>query len=273
MLKPRIFVGSSSEGLRVARAIQIELGGDANVTIWNQGCFSLGEATLESLVNALRAFEFAILVITADDRVVARRKSTPAARDNVLFELGLFMGRLGQSRTFVFYDSSKPAKIISDLQGITFATFDGGDSNLQSAVGPGCTQIRNQIARARVPQEVWYTEFQFGKNLYRETLSFVETTPEIAGSKVYEHVGGRTTTYAIRGFRGKGFDWLEYHTDDGGGGGAVLLRHLGAGLARGLIVAGHCDTGALRCYENRWVAPSGPKYDPAWLKPIVTDLL
>src|SRR5690349_19066402 len=98
MLKPKIFVGSSSEGLGVARAIQMELANDASLTLWNQGCFSLGQSTLESLVAALEEFEFAILVVTADDMLVSRHKSTPCARDNVLFEIGLFMGRLGRGR-------------------------------------------------------------------------------------------------------------------------------------------------------------------------------
>lgn len=273
MLPPKIFVGSSSEGLRVARAIQMELSGDAAVTLWNQGCFSLGQSTLESLVAALEEFEFAILVVTADDMVVSRHKSTASARDNVLFEIGLFMGRLGRGKTFIVFDRAKPAKIPADLKGITVASFDGSDTNLQRAVGPACNQIRIEISRRISPQEIWYTEFHFGKNTYKETIEIFEIKPEIIGLRSYEHVGGKTTSYQVKGFRGRAFDWLEYHTIDGDGGGAILLRHIGAGLARGLIVAGHCDTGALRCYENRWVSPSGPKYDPSWLKPIVTNLL
>src|SRR5450759_2182044 len=132
MSKPRVFVGSSFEGLPVAQAIQVELRDDALVTVWNQGCFGLGESTLESLVVALEKFDFAILVVRGDDKTVTRKQAAASARDNVLFELGLFMGRLGRGRTFIFYDTSNPPKVIGDLKGITFAAFDGSDRNLQS---------------------------------------------------------------------------------------------------------------------------------------------
>ena len=48
-------------------------------------------------------------------------KSADAPRDNVLFELGLFMGRLGRSRTFVAYNKDAGLKLPSDLAGVTAA--------------------------------------------------------------------------------------------------------------------------------------------------------
>ena len=35
--RPRVFVGSSSEGLEVARALQYQLSADADVVLWNEG--------------------------------------------------------------------------------------------------------------------------------------------------------------------------------------------------------------------------------------------
>src|SRR5262245_12188491 len=101
MSRPSIFIGSSSEGLRVARAIQSQLADVGDVERWDEGVFALSACTLESLVTSLSRFDFGVFVLTADDVVVSRGTKARAARDNILIELGLFMGRLGRERTFL----------------------------------------------------------------------------------------------------------------------------------------------------------------------------
>ena len=49
-VKPNIFIGSSSEGLPVARAIQTELVTDTYVPVWNQGVFGLGQESVSTEV-------------------------------------------------------------------------------------------------------------------------------------------------------------------------------------------------------------------------------
>lgn len=44
-------------------------------------------------------------------------------RDNVIFELGLFVGRLGRPRCFFFVDSASDTKIASDLSGVKIVNF------------------------------------------------------------------------------------------------------------------------------------------------------
>jgi Predicted nucleotide-binding protein containing TIR-like domain len=146
--RPSVFIGSSSEGLEVARAIEYQLQNDVEVTIWNDGSiFGLGQAYLESLVNALERFDFAILVLTPDDFVTSREVSAYSPRDNLLFELGLFMGKLGRSRTFAVYDTHAKLKLPSDLAGISHVVYnsDRSDKSIISALGPACTAIRNTI--------------------------------------------------------------------------------------------------------------------------------
>ena len=84
-VRPSLFVGSSTEGLRIAKALQVLLDHACEVTIWSQGVFGLGQGTLESLVLALDEYDFAVLVLTADDLVTSRDALSAAPRDNVLF--------------------------------------------------------------------------------------------------------------------------------------------------------------------------------------------
>lgn len=55
----------------------------------------LGSTFIENLMKAVARFDFAILVLTPDDIVQSRSKELAGPRDNVIFELGLFMGNLG----------------------------------------------------------------------------------------------------------------------------------------------------------------------------------
>src|ERR1700685_3297181 len=121
MYRLALFVGSSSEGQRIAEAVQVLLDPVCEVELWTQGAFGLTQGTLESLIMALSRFDFALLVLTADDLIISRGTEKAAARDNVLFELGLFIGSLGRDRTFMVYDRTKPPTLPSDLAGITSA--------------------------------------------------------------------------------------------------------------------------------------------------------
>jgi predicted nucleotide-binding protein len=89
--KPRIFVGCSTKGLTEAKLIQMQLE-SADTVIWHQGVFGLSSGTLETLVAVAHEYAYAILVLTPDDMLEKQDKNVNAARDNVLFELGLFMG-------------------------------------------------------------------------------------------------------------------------------------------------------------------------------------
>ncbi|MCW5982698.1 MAG: nucleotide-binding protein [Bryobacteraceae bacterium] len=144
MERPSIFVGSSTKGLEVAEAIQSQLCDDAEVVIWKEGVFGLGQGTLESLVKALDGFDFAILVLTPDDVLLRGDERRNSARDNVLLELGLFMGRLGRERTFIV--CPKDMQIPSDLAGVTMATYVHPQRfGYEPALGKACYRIKSAI--------------------------------------------------------------------------------------------------------------------------------
>ena len=117
-MPPTIFIGSSAEGLHIAEALQLGLGRVATCTLWTQGVFGLTQGTLKSLVEATKTSDFAIiLVLTPDDLATKRGKKKCIPRDNVIFELGLFMGALGQARTFYVRDRDQAIELPTDLAG------------------------------------------------------------------------------------------------------------------------------------------------------------
>jgi predicted nucleotide-binding protein len=117
--QPKIFVGSSTEGLTIARALQSELEQEYDVEIWNQSeIFGLGTVTIEALENAVLLYDFGLFVFTPDDEIKSRDSTKPAARDNVIFEAGLFIGKIGRHRSFVIRprgichaDAKRPPRI------------------------------------------------------------------------------------------------------------------------------------------------------------------
>lgn len=145
--KPRLFIGSSTEGLPIAEALQVGLEYDAEVTVWSQGVFGLSSFTLEALIEQARGSDFAVLVLTADDMLTKRGESKPVARDNVLFELGLFIGIAGRHRTFIVHPRGHDMHMPTDLSALAVATYDPNrsDRNLRAAVGAACTQIKQAV--------------------------------------------------------------------------------------------------------------------------------
>jgi hypothetical protein len=70
------------------------------------------------------------------------------ARDNVVFELGLFIGRLGRERTFIVMPKGvADFHLPSDLLGVRVATYQAPASvaRLQAALGPACHDVRLAI--------------------------------------------------------------------------------------------------------------------------------
>jgi uncharacterized protein (DUF1810 family) len=146
-MKPRIFIGSSGEALDVCYAIQQELGRDFDVTVWNQDVFRLTRDALDSLLAALDSSDAGVFVLRQDDLTESRGQSNPTVRDNVIFELGMFIGRLGRDRTFMLSPDGSTIRLPSDLIGITTAPYDADRfyREPRAAVGPACTQIRQLI--------------------------------------------------------------------------------------------------------------------------------
>jgi hypothetical protein len=150
-MKPSVFIGSSSEGLPIAEALFTSLSFETTPTLWTHQLFLPGQYPLEVLEKELRRHAFAVLIASPDDELVKRGVTTPAMRDNLLLEFGLFAGALGRRRTFFVCPSTPTISIPSDLFGIVTATYDTsriqrGASDRAAAVQVAAQQIRTVIA-------------------------------------------------------------------------------------------------------------------------------
>ncbi len=146
--KPRLFIGSSVESLEIADAVNTNLDHQAEVTIWRNGTFELSSNTIDSLTKKAGSVDFSLFIFSPDDISLIRGQKKPAVRDNVLFELGLFIGSLGKERCFILKPRNVDLHFPTDLLGLTLADFETNrsDGDLVSAVNYACSLIKKQMS-------------------------------------------------------------------------------------------------------------------------------
>jgi hypothetical protein len=140
--RPNIFVASSAESLPVARAVKRNFDHEADVDIWDENIFKTNRNYLQTLLNRASYYDFAIAVFTPDDTATIRKQEVKVTRDNVIFEFGLFLGRLGPDRTFLILQEG--VDLFSDWNGISIASFKPR-ANLVAAVGAACERVREEM--------------------------------------------------------------------------------------------------------------------------------
>ncbi len=121
-MKRKIFIGSSTEGLNIAKQVQEiinkECGDWIECVPWNEGfVFEINKGTLECLIKASRKYDYGIFIASKDDVTIKRFHFLKSMRDNVLFEMGLFLGSLGLNRAFLL--TNDKVKLPSDFDGVT----------------------------------------------------------------------------------------------------------------------------------------------------------
>jgi hypothetical protein len=145
-----MFIASSKEGLGVAYAVQQSLEYDVEGTVWSQGVFTPSTYPIEDILEELDKSDFGMFVFSPDDVLIIREESKKAVRDNVVFELGMFIGRLGRKRNFILTPRGvEDLRLPTDLSGLSPLTFDPNrsDGKLIAALGPACNQARETMKR------------------------------------------------------------------------------------------------------------------------------
>jgi len=142
--RPSVFIGSSNEALDVARAVENHLAEETEATKWKDVNLPAGETVIEWLVDAVWNYDFAVMILSPDDLSTSRGDMFQVPRGNVIFELGLFMGRLGRNRTFMVKE--KGLELPSDLHATHTFDYEKRD-NRPPAVSVACNKVIEQIKK------------------------------------------------------------------------------------------------------------------------------
>jgi predicted nucleotide-binding protein len=125
---PKLFIGSSTEALPIVTLLTRAIADRAKCISWTEAPeFSDhgSRTTFAALCYAAQEYDFALFILSFDDVLLYRRRKYAAPRDNVLFEIGLFVRALGPERVLILLQdkTALPMKIPSDLAGVNMPRF------------------------------------------------------------------------------------------------------------------------------------------------------
>lgn len=83
-----------------------------------------GRTIIEKFENHAQDSGFAIALLSPDDICICDGSETYRARQNVIFELGYFIGLLGRKRTIALIKSKSSIEVMSDYHGVIYKEFD-----------------------------------------------------------------------------------------------------------------------------------------------------
>lgn len=178
--KPNVFIGCSREAINYARAVSSQLEYIAQVNPWYAGTFGANDYTMEALERELEANDFAVFIFAPDDVALIRQKPVFITRDNTVFEMGLFWGKLGKRRVFAIIPRDLPKRddllqgtivsefhLLSDLSGLTLLNYSQrDDGKYTAAVDTACGEIMRAIRTEQL--------FQDPKKLLEEKQSIID---------------------------------------------------------------------------------------------------
>lgn len=151
----KIFIGSSNERKNDASAIQSILQNARQVSLEPICWFHYGrpgEHIIETLIRGLNESAFGVFIMAPDDYMEMRGDPYWVPRDNVLLEVGMFLGGMGRKNTFLICPKDGDTKkfhLPSDLSGVQYLTYPShfGDDNIRAKFNSACMEIEAEIVR------------------------------------------------------------------------------------------------------------------------------
>jgi hypothetical protein len=146
MPRPRVFIGSSTEQLETAYVLAKQVASCADALVWDKLEFAPGLSIFDKLLNAADQFDFAVFIFNGDDIANIRGSKRSITRDNVVFELGLFVGKLGKDRAWWLSPANRARlRKITDLEGIEHLTYSVPKGSVKSGLTRSLSDVAVKI--------------------------------------------------------------------------------------------------------------------------------
>jgi Predicted nucleotide-binding protein containing TIR-like domain len=149
--KPKVFIASSSKALDYATAIKNHINNDCEAYVWRDVEDYPSKTITDWVFNLASNYDFGIFVFSNDDTATIDNEEQEIVRDNVLFELGLFVGRLGFERCNLLRPNIKNFRLPSDLNGVFEKKFDIPERKefqlISSELRVPCAKINDEIKK------------------------------------------------------------------------------------------------------------------------------
>lgn len=193
-LKPKIFIGSSTKGYKIAEKVKTYLSAIADCHLWkDDGIWEVNSSTFDNLLRMVKFFDFGVFVATADDlTLTSDDKLVLEPRDNVILEMALYLGALGKEKAFLLVE--KEIKLPSDFNGIYMPKFTVSDDN---SIENACKELFSKILEYyQLGYLSLYPTTALAIGYYR---NFVEGTAEsMHDAEVLEFEGVQFTNFKLK---------------------------------------------------------------------------
>ena len=143
----QVFIGTTEEKVTYGRSLIAHLQHHAACRLADTA-FLKNDSFLGNLKEIAETYDFAVLLLTPDDKLETRQLTWQCARDNLIFEAGLFFATLGGERTFVVRPAGMTDfKIPSNLSGINLSTYDDHHQNPRDAIMRTAIEVLEAIEK------------------------------------------------------------------------------------------------------------------------------
>lgn len=150
-MKPSIIIFSSKKSLPVAEGIRDNLQDVFHPELWTEGLFDEHNTIpLWVFLKKLMCYDCAAVVLGDDD---VRQKEglgddELVPRDNVIFELGAAMARMGPQKTFIFTPADKNVILPSYFRGVMVKRYrheTGARGDYKASTGSACGDVKRHL--------------------------------------------------------------------------------------------------------------------------------
>lgn len=209
-MKPTIIIFSSKKSLPVAEGIRDNLQQVFETELWTEGLFDENNTIpLWAFLKKLMCYDCAAVVLGDDDvrqkEGSGTKESVP--RDNVIFELGAAMARMGPQKTFVFTPSDKNIVLPSYFRGVLVKEYrqdPGARGCYKASTGSACAEIKR--AMTTLTEDAFHSDLpaqglaigyfnNFIERLYRELRE--DQVLQLPDNKTWNPACGFTVTSFI----------------------------------------------------------------------------